>query len=323
MRPTLGEPILPPIDQLIVEALIGLVAGLLGGLLGVGGSILIIPLMILYLDYAGSYSGDRQHLLQATAMIVNVFVAAPALVAHWRAGAIVRPVVRRLIPAALAGMVAGVALSNASAFARDNGVYLAMLLAGFMAYVVVHNTAEFFRAAGGAKPRDLPPTTSAWAVAAIGFPTGFAAGLLGIGGGALAVPLQQLALKMPLRHAIANSAAMIVVASSVGAIYKNATLGGHDVALGQSLQLALLMVPTAILGSYIGGYLTHRLPRWALRLAFVLFMGAMAVLTFTKAWENLPGRAATEPEAAKFRDASPAASHVTKRFGFPVVDFEQ
>lgn len=286
---------MPPVDQLVVEAVIGLMAGLLGGLLGVGGSILIIPLMILYLDYAGTYSGDRQHLLQAAAMIVNVCVAAPSLIAHWRARAFVGPVIRRLVPFALVGMVTGVALSNTSAFARENGVYLAMLLAGFMVYVVYHNLREFYRAAGGAKARELPPTPSARWVLLVGFPSGFAAGLLGIGGGAVAVPLQQVVLRLPLRNAIANSAAMIVFASTFGALYKNATLADHGMPLAQSLQLAVLMVPTAMMGSFLGGHLTHRLPRWALRLAFVLFMGVMATVTFTKAWKNLPDRAPWRP----------------------------
>ena len=71
--------------------------------------------------------GDDQHLLQAAAMIVNVFVAAPSVLAHWKAGAIMRSVVTWLIPSAVVGIVTGVALSNSSVFARENGAYLAMI----------------------------------------------------------------------------------------------------------------------------------------------------------------------------------------------------
>ena len=62
--------------DIIVQGLIGLLAGLLGGLLGVGGSLIIIPSLIIYLSASGNnYGGQTQHLLQAAAMLCNFFVA--------------------------------------------------------------------------------------------------------------------------------------------------------------------------------------------------------------------------------------------------------
>ncbi len=63
--------------ELFIPVVIGLVAGILGGLLGIGGSLIIIPGMVIYMSHtAAGYHGIDQHLLQAAAMIVNVFVAA-------------------------------------------------------------------------------------------------------------------------------------------------------------------------------------------------------------------------------------------------------
>jgi len=69
-----------PLDYSVL-ALIGLAAGALGGLLGIGGSIIMIPALAIFL-------GDDQHLYQAAAMVVNIAVALPAAIRHKRAGAL-------------------------------------------------------------------------------------------------------------------------------------------------------------------------------------------------------------------------------------------
>jgi len=283
----------------LIPAIVGLAAGLVGGLLGVGGSIIIIPAMVIYLSHAATgYAGPTQHLLQAAAMICNVFVAAPSVLAHRRAGAIMPEVVVLLVPAAIGANLLGVALSNSPWFARGNGAYLAMILAAFLVYVAGYNAWRLAEPSTekGAKGtstscRNGPPGAShkrclsPFPVLLVGFLMGFAGGLLGIGGGAIGVPLQQVLLKIPLRRAIANSATTIVFSAALGAIMKNATLGEHGVAVADSLRLAAMLIPMAIVGSYLGGRLTHRLPRKALRAAFIVFMLVIACRLFYDAWQ--------------------------------------
>jgi len=284
--------------DLFWEALVGLLAGLLGGLLGLGGSVVIIPGLILYLSYTGGYTGRAQHLLQAAAMICNVAIAAPSTLAHWRAGAMIPSVLRVLIPTALLGIVAGVAVSNSGLFAEQNGSYLAMLLAAFFVFVAVYNvirtlsrrdlTAEFDE-----ENRAFP----AWKTALCGLPMGFVAGLLGIGGGTICVPAQQIFLRVPLRRAIANSAMTILFAATLGAIYKNATLPQHGESVFHSLRLAITIIPTAIIGGYLGGKLTHVLPRKVLRAIFIVFMLVIAYITFDKARHALEINDSATPPA--------------------------
>jgi uncharacterized membrane protein YfcA len=289
----------------IVPAIIGLVAGVLGGLLGIGGSLIIIPALILYLSYtAAGYRGDDQHLLQAAAMITNVFVAAPSVLAHWRAGAIMRSVVIWLIPSAIVGIVTGVALSNSTVFARENGAYLAMVLCGFLIYVIGYNVYRMLRPPMSTDNTEPPPPAPK-RVICVGLVMGVFAGLLGVGGGAICVPIQQVALKVPLRRAIANSAATIPFASLVGAIHKNLTLAGHGVEISDSLLLAAMLIPTAIVGSYFGGRLTHVLPRRVLRVIFIFFLATVAMLTFSKARKAL--EQAPAPSAESGQVASPRA----------------
>jgi len=107
--------------ELAIQAMIGFLSGFIGGLLGIGGSVLIIPAFVYYISRTTGYTGSEQHLLQAAAMIVNSFVAAPSVIAHCRAQAITRSVVVYLIPTAMIGVLFGVAISNCSMFAKQNG----------------------------------------------------------------------------------------------------------------------------------------------------------------------------------------------------------
>jgi uncharacterized membrane protein YfcA len=250
-----------------VLAIIGLLAGLLGGLLGIGGSVLMIPGMTIVL-------GPDQQLYQGAAMIVNFFVAFPAATQHRRADATLVPVVRVMVPAAVVSVLAGVWLSSGSWFRGTNEVYLSRLFGGFVLYAAGYNVYRLF------SRRTLPDITLEHSknlsrpriAGAVGVPMGLAAGLLGIGGGALAVPLQQVFLRMPVRRAIANSATAIVFLSVVGAIYKNYRNVEAGIPLVESLRLAGVLIPTAVVGGLTGGRLAHVLPRRALRVAVIALM---------------------------------------------------
>ncbi|MCA9296500.1 MAG: TSUP family transporter, partial [Phycisphaerales bacterium] len=87
--------------ELIELIATGLIAGILGGLLGIGGSVVMIPVLtwLMQRDY---------HLAQATAMIVNVFVAIPAVVRHRRAASVRWDVTLQLLPFGLLAILVGV-----------------------------------------------------------------------------------------------------------------------------------------------------------------------------------------------------------------------
>lgn len=264
------------IDTLALIAVIGLVAGTLGGLLGVGGSVVMIPALAILFG-----TGKNQHLYQATAMTANLAVALPAAARHRRAGALTPPVLRWMLPAALLAIVGGVLLSNLPVFRNDTGgLWLGRILALFLIYVIVVNVKKLLRTraqkqADWERPKTITPLRSS----SVGLIMGTAAGLLGIGGGALAVPLQQTIIKLNLRNAIANSSFVMVFSAAIGAALKLATLNEHYPPVpGQwpawqnALLLAGILAPTAILGAGLGARLTHTLPLRTVRIAFVLLL---------------------------------------------------
>ncbi len=281
--------------QLIV---IGLVAGFLGGLLGIGGSIIMIPAMTEVL-------GPNQHLYQAAAMIVNVFVVLPALYQHRRVGALDYPTVRKLVPLGLVGVLAGVALSEWHVFSGQGEAYLRIL---FGAFLLIIGVVELYRLLAvrplspGERPAPQtmatlspPPSRSfSWKqIAGVALPTGLIAGLFGVGGGTVSVPLQRRIMDVPMRSAIVNSAALMLATAFVGALFKNAALARQHGSAWDPLFMAALLIPTAIIGSYQGSWLTHRLPVRTIRAVFYVLLVITALRMISSACAALPAATAT------------------------------
>lgn len=258
-----------PLHDLIILIVVGLAAGLLGGLLGIGGSIVMIPVLTLVL-------GRNQHLSQAAAMIVNVFVAVPALIRHHAAGAVDWRIVRRMLPSGLILIVLGVELSN-----RLDGAALMRLFGVFLLYVIFVNVRRLIV---GRPSNGEDGIRRGWiAASAVGGIMGFMAGLLGIGGGVIAVPLLQRICRLRLRQCIACSTALMCVTAAVGAIRKNMALAslvdatGNALDFHQSLLIAACLAPTALVGGHFGAGLTHSISlRW-LRVAFVALISVACV----------------------------------------------
>jgi uncharacterized protein len=260
-----------PILISMLEALVGLVAGLLGGLLGIGGSVIIIPSLAIIF---GSRDPSTQHLYQASAMAVNVAVSVPAAVRHWHAGAADLRLFRMVLPVALVSIIGGVMLSN-----QIDGRYLRMVFAIFLVYVALTNILKATRKLPDLHPDQAKITPVRGGI--VGLIMGSAAGMLGIGGGILAVPAAQALCRVPLRNAIAVSSAAMCITASVGATLKIWTLPQHNQEISEALRIALTLAPTAMIGAWWGAKLTHVLPihvvRWVLLVLLLVAAWRMAV----------------------------------------------
>lgn len=236
--------------DIILLLLVGLVTGVLGGMAGLGGSIIMIPAMSLLFQGRGF---DDQHLFQAAAMAVNVAVSIPAARRHFKNGAIRTDLFWGMLPWTLVLMAVGVVVSN-----LINGRAMERVFAVFVMLVAVQTLGAVVRRAPELDEADARVTPGRSAV--IGGTMGFFAGLLGVGGGVIAVPLTRLICRLPIRRCIATSAAVMGVTSIVGAVLKMWTLGEHGQSWKQAAVLSLALAPTALVGGYIGGGLTHTLP---------------------------------------------------------------
>jgi len=251
--------------EIIELAIVGLAAGALGGLLGIGGSVIMIPAMTILLR-------TDQHLAQATAMIVNFFVSLPAAFRHHKVKAVRFDVMKRILPVAIVAILVGVLLSNLMPSPELKKVF-----GLFLVYVIVTTVWRMIQRKDD--PSVDQERTNWLACGFVGGITGLTAGILGIGGGLILVPLIQRVCRLPLRQSIATSSALMAITAIFGAILKNYTLGdrvdavtGEQLLVSSSLIYAALLVPTAMIGAYLGAGLTHRLPLTWVRWAFILLM---------------------------------------------------
>ena len=121
--------------------------------------------------------------------------------------------------------------------------------------------------------RDLTPARGA----AIGTVMGFLSGLLGIGGGVVGVPLMRAWARIPMKRAVVTSVCTMVPLTVVGATLKSITLartpmpeGGH--ALAPALVIAACLLPTAMLGSWLGASINVRVTGKAVRWVLTAYL---------------------------------------------------
>jgi len=270
--------------EVIICLVIGAFAGVLGGLAGIGGSMIMLPALAVFV-----YDPDpnsAHHLFMAAAMAVNVVVSFPAALRHRKAKAINYGALRVILPAMAISIVAGVLISN-----EIQGLTLRAILAGFIAAYALMTIGRFFRKTP--EPEQVDQQIHTVRLGVIGIATGLVAGLLGIGGGVLMVPMLQVFCKMPIRNAIATSSAVMVLTAIVGASLKLATLGPeHSRSVINALIIAAALSPTAFFGARLGAALTHRLPLQAVRLvvsiALLIVAARMAADAFSKRQSDKP-----------------------------------
>lgn len=183
--------------------LIGVLAGGLSGLFGVGGGILIIPGLVLFLLMA-------QRTAHATSLAAIIPIAAAGVTGYavegsvdWAAGAWLA-----------AGSAAG-AVVGTRALQRLSQLALSRAFAGFM---LLSALALLLHVSEGSGRGDLGPAMAAGLLVA-GVLSGVLAGLLGVGGGILIVPVLVLLFSIPDAMAKGTSLLVIIPTAVAGTAY--------------------------------------------------------------------------------------------------------
>jgi uncharacterized membrane protein YfcA len=251
---------------------IGAAAGLLGGMLGIGGGIVMITAMTILLGQR--FGPESFHLYKLASITTTIALSIPAIMRHRQARAIVPGMLWSMVPAAVLGVLAGVALS--SVFVREHTLLLRRGFGVFLECVVLFNLYQSYAGlseeSGSVRRCPMP---SRWKILAgvVGIPMGFLGGFLGIGGGVWAVPSQRLVLGVKIRSAIANSAATILpVAVTTSLVHAYAITQRTELHVSDAYWLALVLAPTALVMAWIGAALTHTVPVKTLKQAFQILL---------------------------------------------------
>lgn len=261
-------PLTDPVFEFLVALVVGGLAGVVGGLAGIGGSIIMLPALAIIFGYT-TPDHNEQHLYIAAAMCVNVVVSFFSWGRHRKAGAVRRDIAVPLAIAMCTFVLAGVLWGSSL-----KGVWPGRAMIVFILGYAVYNIVATIRGTPE-QPLDAP-RPSLWKLVPIGAMTGVASGFLGIGGGIVLVPLLQAA-KVPLRQAIASSAAVMWISAAIGATFKLSLLSGHELSAMQALALAGPMALGAVFGARGGATLTHRLKLPWLRTTIAVILAGAAV----------------------------------------------
>ncbi len=246
----------------------GVLAGILAGMLGVGGGLIIVPILSIIFVQQGIPHEHIMHLAIGTSLATIIPTAISSIRAHHAKGAIEWAVVRKITP----GIVLGCATGSAIASSMDTNS-LKWLVGLFQIYVGT-------QILSGSTPnpsRQLPGNTG---ITITGTVIGALSSMVGIGGGTLSVPFLMWCNR-DVRQAIATSAAIglpIAMAGSVGF----ALLGIGASNLPEDT-LGFIMLPAfagislaSVFFAPLGASLTHRLPVKTLKKVFAILLYCLA-----------------------------------------------
>ncbi len=251
----------------------GAVAGVLAGLLGVGGGIVIVPVLYHVFTGLGIDESVRMHLAVGTSLATIVPTSIRSALAHRARGSLDTALLGRLLP----GVMLGVAVGSVASGLLDGPVLTAVFAA--VALVVAAHMALGDRAP--ALGRGLPGPAGC---GALGLGIGGLSTLMGIGGGTLGVPLLS-GLGVAMHTAVGTGAALGTLISVPGTLALVATGWGREglpaFSLGHVNLLGVaIIVPATLLTTGWGVRAAHGVNAGKLRRLFALFLALTAARMF-------------------------------------------
>jgi uncharacterized membrane protein YfcA len=247
-------------DVLILYLLLGAFAGVVAGLLGVGGGLIIVPVLALVFTRAGFDAAIIMHLAVGTSLATIVFTSISSVRAHHQHGAVLWREFGRLTPGIIVGALLGALVAD-SMPTRQLRIFFAIFeltVATQMAFSILPHAA-----------RELPGRGGMFTAGGV---IGAVSAIVGIGGGTLTVPFL-VWCRVKMQNAVATSSACglpIAIAGAVGFVLT----GWNDDRLPEwsagfvYLPAGLGIVLASVLTAPLGAKLAHRLPAPTLKKVF-------------------------------------------------------
>lgn len=245
-------------------------AGLLAGLIGIGGGIVIVPVVYYGLLNNGVFADEAAHVAVATSLAAIVPAAVVSFLGHWRAGNTDVGFIRDWGPGIAAGVIAAQLVAPHLRGSLMSGTFGVLCLAFSIRFATPHR----FRPVV-----DQPPGGVFRHVAGIGI--GATSGFAGIGGGILTNIVMTLS-GLPMHKSIGRAAAAgIVVSIPATIVALLASKSGQPTEIG-SVDIAIwaCIAPAQAAGAWFGARLARRISAKNLSrlLAIALFATGVSML---------------------------------------------
>ena len=260
------------IEFLLLIILAGALAGTLAGLLGVGGGIVIVPLLYYILNILDYNQSIIMHVAVGTSLFIIIPTSIRSSVEHRVRGSFDEQVFKLWFIPIIIGAALGSLLAIYSSYK------LLTLLFAIIASMV--SLQMFFSNSN----RSITIPNSVFRASP--FFIGLISAMMGIGGGSLSVPIMNYS-GIDMKKAVGTSAAfgfLIATPASIGFM-----LGGYQMAdilppfsIGYVNWMAfLLIVPITLMTVPIGVKIAHKSSQKGLRMLFALFLGVTAIRMFS------------------------------------------
>jgi uncharacterized protein len=252
----------------VAYLLLGALVGLFAGLFGIGGGLLLVPVLS-FLFAAQHLAGDNNlHFALGTAMAAILYTAAASAHAHHQRGAVNTAVVRSMTPALLIGTLLGTLLAT-----QISPRYITLFFALFVYCAAAQMLIAF-------KPKPTRQLPGRAGLSLVGIGIGAISSVVSIGGGTLSVPYL-VWHNVPFKHAIGTSAALafpIALGGTAAYIVTGLTLASApNGALGfVYLPAFFLLAAGSVFTTPLGAKAAHRLSLQGLRRAFAVLLVLLA-----------------------------------------------
>jgi len=255
---------------------LGAVAGLLAGMFGIGGGMIIVPVLALLLEAQGQPREHVLHLAVGTAMATILFTGLSSARAHAARGGVRWEITRRITPGILFGGVLGAVVAN-----RLSTRTLAIYFTAFVLLMAVNIALD-----RKPKPSRQPP--GAAGMFAAGTAIGGLSSLVAIGGTVMTVPFM-IYCNVPLIQAVGTAAAIgvpIAVGGTIGYLFTGWNASGLPPwSLGYVYLPALAGVTIASVATApLGASLAHRVPGKMLKRLFAGLLFLLAARMAMNVW---------------------------------------
>ncbi len=251
----------------------GAFAGIIAGLLGVGGGIVIVPVLFHIFTILEIDDTIKMHLAVGTSLATIIPTSLRSLQSHMKREAVDLDLLKRWALPLLGGVIAGSILAGI--------IDGAMLTAIFAVIALVVSINMAFGRSNTSSKNSIPKGIGETAIASF---IGLFSTLMGIGGGTLGVPIMNL-FGFPIHRAVATASGLGVLISIPGAI--GFIIAGWGVELRPPFSLGyislvgfFLIIPATILTVPFGVELAHKVSTKILSRLFSLFLALTALRMF-------------------------------------------
>lgn len=254
-----------PVEQIILLFVVGLAAGVLSGMFGIGGGVVIVPVLIAVFNFDQLQANGTS--LAALLMPVGIF----AVLEYYRKGKLGISTAAWVAVGILFGGFVGAELAIGLPADTLKRLYGLFLLYVSWRFTEPRKLLNLIPQSATAPVPEAPPIVAWYVLIGVGLLAGVASGLFGIGGGLIIVPALMTLLRFDQHQAVGTSLGALLLPVALPAVVSYYNAGKLD------LNVAFFVALGLIGGAFAGAKIALSLSANTVKRIYGLFLFIMAL----------------------------------------------